>query len=135
MSTLLHTSQEEALLRQRLRPCQLEDLDKTGSFCVRGSNDRLYRILLGNFTNSHPQKFIVDMTGTSRGFWFVTDGEHSTPVPIHPIDDPWERALAAMLLLEGAAQVFEDTACRDRPYAIRPTDYNRRLYTESPVGS
>src|SRR5262245_48745155 len=79
----------EATLRGRLLPCQLEDLNKTGTFCVVslptqfGGRGNLYRIftplfliklrdvqLVGYRGYIHDARFIMDGHGQMRNFWF-----------------------------------------------------------------
>lgn len=106
-------SEGEAALRRRLSPEQLEDLDKTKSFCVRctalAPPRNLYRIVV-----SEHYRCIVDILGQMREYY-----------PYH-IDDPWDRALAIMLDLQMSAYV-ERHSCRYSTSYPPPTDYGGKL--------
>jgi hypothetical protein len=97
------------LLNGRLTPGQREDYKLTRSFCVRGSNRRLYRIDAGARSDQHDHLYrVVDQKGWRRGFWFYSSD--SDRAARSTLDDE-DMVLALMLFLQARADVFEMEAC------------------------
>lgn len=120
MASPITTLFGEALLRQRLSPAQLADLDNSGTFCVRGSNRALYRICVTRGPDEFQpvMRFVVDSSGALRNFWFL---QYRRALGYC---DLWESVLAAKVLLEADAQRFETHACHEyRSHYWKPIAY------------
>jgi hypothetical protein len=127
----------EALLRQRLLPCQLDDLERTGTFCVRGGmrglRTQLYRICvkptrqLHNGRHVTVHRRVVDERGNGRNFWFFEE----TRLSRYPDDfeylDGWEAALALMIFLQARSENFERLACADWVDIEPPSSYGGKI--------
>jgi hypothetical protein len=100
------------LLKSLLLPVQIEDLKKTGTFCVRGSNGHLYRIDVYPDSPVYP---LIDSRGYRRGYYFVR-----AEVPTADV------AIGTMLNLKNNAAHLEYECCTSG-YGLRPDNYNGQI--------
>jgi hypothetical protein len=123
----------EAILRGRLLPCQLDDIAKTGSFCVRGGdNGRLWRIYVEPPTDVHQTQVVINYTGRVHNAWWI-DGEWTEHVAEHfdngLIICGWEAAFAFYIqITTDAYRVVAEACTCIRPFTmLRTTSYGGKI--------